>query len=110
VFLANVPGKVAPEKLDGQGAEISVFANAVAVAARSLTAKAPRSTCSPTPMPWPPSTRPRPGSSTANGQGAEIKVFHHGRIDLAVNLAVNLAVERSRPVLIIESGVDRSET
>ena len=33
VFLANVSEKVAPEKLDGQGAEINVFANAVAVAA-----------------------------------------------------------------------------
>ena len=33
VFLANASDKVAPEKLDGQGAEISVFANAVAVAA-----------------------------------------------------------------------------
>jgi len=33
VFLANVSDKVAPEKLDGQGAEINVFANAVAVAA-----------------------------------------------------------------------------
>ena len=33
VFLANVSDKVAPEKLDGQGAVINVFANAVAEAA-----------------------------------------------------------------------------